>query len=747
MTLPFVDGQVPKAADFNQLLDITSQNAAATAADRVQTGQDRDSANASAGAAAASSSAASTQSGIATTQAGISTAQASDSAASASVAMASLNDFKGRWYGALSADPTLNPLGAAPNVGDAYFNSMTNLLKIYNGATWQASDINTANLAASTGATLVGYGASTVKAQLDTNANNITEARDYNDQIPSALPSLDYRVGDLSAFFNAIRNGAATVVFWGDSITEGVSQVCYEDSWAGVLERALRLQNPGVTWTFVNLSLAGRGIQNAQDSAYTGKAAPDDTIATNFYHAAVGGATSLWPTGSVIGKAWRDHVKDAIPDLVIFAFGANDISGSSAPWATFLKNVKSFISTFAKVPSLAVVPTALPLSTDPTFGPLAENINVTAIAARGVCEETNLTNIDANRMQQLLCTAKDVVNEKYSQELDFYNYPTGWTVVAGTPTFASAQLSGPGMVRRLRLARNTRINCTFNLASYSTGTPGIWYRGDSVSANKAYALQVAGGTTAILYYNLVSIASVTLTTALTNGQDVRIEVEVVGAHHRAWVNGQKVIDLYDYQALTAGYQNIQIDTSTGVAKSLIMRFGVPTKAGNPKFTETQLLGSVNDFATNPDSVGGDAIHHPSKLGHSLMYVAAAAGLLNAAKRAATPGPVGSITQTVYNTTWAPAVNDYIDLRIGGVSLGNALVSGASGALNTSSSNSKLVAGGQTVVVDVLVNGTTVQMTTSLVLPTGQWRIDARVDVTQNGAGVRHIIVATATRVA
>jgi hypothetical protein len=81
---------------------------------------------------------------------------ATASASSAAAALASLNDFKGRWYGALASDPTLDPLGAALTVGDAYFNSVSNLLKIYNGATWQASDINTADLAASSGAGLVG---------------------------------------------------------------------------------------------------------------------------------------------------------------------------------------------------------------------------------------------------------------------------------------------------------------------------------------------------------------------------------------------------------------------------------------------------------------------------------------------------------------------------------------------------------------------------------------------------------------
>ena len=44
-----------------------------------------------------------------------------------------------------------------PTVGDEYFNTTANLLKRWNGTTWQASDINTTNLADSSGSSLVGY--------------------------------------------------------------------------------------------------------------------------------------------------------------------------------------------------------------------------------------------------------------------------------------------------------------------------------------------------------------------------------------------------------------------------------------------------------------------------------------------------------------------------------------------------------------------------------------------------------------
>jgi hypothetical protein len=78
------------------------------------------------------------------------------SAISAAEAKAARDDSLNRYRGAAATDPALRPDGTANQVGDEYFNTTAGLLKRWNGASWQASDINTANLAANTGATLVG---------------------------------------------------------------------------------------------------------------------------------------------------------------------------------------------------------------------------------------------------------------------------------------------------------------------------------------------------------------------------------------------------------------------------------------------------------------------------------------------------------------------------------------------------------------------------------------------------------------
>lgn len=86
-----------------------------------------------------------------------------DAAASAAEALGYLQTIRATSYGAYASDPATDPLGNPPTVGDEYFNTTANLLKRWNGTTWQASDINTANLAASSGSSLVGHGNGTVQ--------------------------------------------------------------------------------------------------------------------------------------------------------------------------------------------------------------------------------------------------------------------------------------------------------------------------------------------------------------------------------------------------------------------------------------------------------------------------------------------------------------------------------------------------------------------------------------------------------
>lgn len=65
-------------------------------------------------------------------------ASATNAASSATSAAATLASFNGVYYGALAADPTLDPNGNAPNAGDFYYNTAGTALKVYSGSAWQS---------------------------------------------------------------------------------------------------------------------------------------------------------------------------------------------------------------------------------------------------------------------------------------------------------------------------------------------------------------------------------------------------------------------------------------------------------------------------------------------------------------------------------------------------------------------------------------------------------------------------------
>lgn len=103
--------------------------------------------------------------------------------ASATAAEASRDAIDNRIYPSASAtDPTSRPDGSAVQSGDMYFNSSSSLWMRFNGATWQASDIDTANLAAPGGSALVGTvasGTGAVARTAQAKLRDVVSVRDF----------------------------------------------------------------------------------------------------------------------------------------------------------------------------------------------------------------------------------------------------------------------------------------------------------------------------------------------------------------------------------------------------------------------------------------------------------------------------------------------------------------------------------------------------------------------------------------
>jgi len=111
------------------------------------------------GSATAASTSAAAAAVSATNASNSATASATSAAASANSAassLSSLNTFKGQYYGSLSSDPTLDPLGSAMTSGDLYFNTTIGYMKVYDGTTWLIAYLPATGYLALGGGTMTG---------------------------------------------------------------------------------------------------------------------------------------------------------------------------------------------------------------------------------------------------------------------------------------------------------------------------------------------------------------------------------------------------------------------------------------------------------------------------------------------------------------------------------------------------------------------------------------------------------------
>jgi hypothetical protein len=121
----------------------TQASNASTSASTAST-QATNAANSATAAAASSATTASTQASNASTSASTASTQATNAANSATAAAASaasaataLDNFDDTYLGAKSSDPSTDNDGDALNAGDLYFNTTDNVLKVYNGSSFQ----------------------------------------------------------------------------------------------------------------------------------------------------------------------------------------------------------------------------------------------------------------------------------------------------------------------------------------------------------------------------------------------------------------------------------------------------------------------------------------------------------------------------------------------------------------------------------------------------------------------------------
>lgn len=448
---------------------------------------------------------------------------------------------------------------------------------------------------------------------------------DISAQAESDISMLS-NLGTLDRLDAAIAEGAVKIAVVGDSISQGDADGLYENSIVATLMRLVREQNPDITFTFGNFSLAGRGMATYSDPGYRGIAGPEDNPAKGFFRNPGSTATSQWPGGSVEGKSWADHVKDFGPDLVIYMFGANDLSGISSLNASYYLKSLDYKSTWPKVPSIAIAPAALPAA---SFG-YQEQVQVAADAARGVAKAQNITVLDINRIFNMHRAAIDVDNLSYVRDENLSNSLPGWSREVGTTLDLSGAptdntLRGQGAIMRNKEPKDVNLSATFTMPNWSVQTGGIRYRSLG-SGLTQYTAQVTSSQV-LLYWGATIIGRSSVYSAIPDGSPATLQVSVSGAKHEVYLNGVKVISLYDYNNLRFGKFGLVVSGGDGSISNWVASIGIPSIHGTPDLNDIEIYG-LKDFATNPSGPGGNAINHPTKLANAVIWGASLNPLLH-----------------------------------------------------------------------------------------------------------------------
>ncbi len=440
---------------------------------------------------------------------------------------------------------------------------------------------------------------------------------------------------NLKPYQTALSRGAVKVVFVGDSITEGTSQINYRNSWPGLLAKILREMHPHARFTFVNLSVPGIGIGSLADKYYVG--------ATTYIHPRSGffytpNADKVhWPKGSVVGKNWMNHVRDESPDLIFLAFGMNDVNGSTKQITSLTQKVMADFYSFTKTPSIVLVSTILPSRKLPQFKAYQPYIQTSANVYRALAEELQVALIDANRHFLMHRDGVDIaasqpamVDAPPSTAARFMPHFLGLFQTYGRdllPPNKSASFMGSKVLRKPISATDIRAKATFTLNNYARGKFGIGYRVSPFKTEKAYFVAVTKGDCVTLSYNHSPLAAIKIKTKLHDGKPTTLEVIAQGSRHQVFLNGVKIIDRRDNYRFSPGSVVAKFQHAEGrIHNYSVVQTHDVLLLKKTRHSEDALLGFVDEYEKNPNSLRGNGINHPTKIGHTL-YIAAAAKLL------------------------------------------------------------------------------------------------------------------------
>jgi len=143
---------------------------AAAASNQTSAASSQTAAAASQASAAASATAAAASATSATGQASAAANSATSAASSAASALAAFDNFDDTYLGPKSSDPTADNDGDALNGGDLYYNTVSNVMKVYTGSSWVIAYVpgDAANISSSAFGNIVATNVQSALQELDT---------------------------------------------------------------------------------------------------------------------------------------------------------------------------------------------------------------------------------------------------------------------------------------------------------------------------------------------------------------------------------------------------------------------------------------------------------------------------------------------------------------------------------------------------------------------------------------------------
>lgn len=423
----------------------------------------------------------------------------------------------------------------------------------------------------------------------------------------------------------AVNNGTINIAMVGDSITDGSGLFNTDDCYPNRFLSKLKNLMPNTNISFQNFALGGRYITLLNSTEYKGVAIePTTNVATGFFRP--------W---SVLGKSWKDSVKDFAPDLLFVAFGMNEGFGNSplvdSDFATQLTSLINFTKTWTKVPNIVLVTTILPTKDNTLYSEDNEVVKAIVRTTRAYAKENNIAICDSSRLFQILRDGVDELTTSTTKEIDFANFPSGWSSTSPNSYSVSngvLSCTNGGDVFRDKDFYNGSISVNLTHGqSGDSGTLVVSYRNHPTYGH--FLVQVgAGSTTGYVRLYSFDSTSYTLLQQVENlsvpiGSNPLLTIVVKDNEHYVALNGVALIAVKTFSNMHTGKIMFASRVSPyGTFSNLKLGYN-DFNTTDPLYSEKDLMGENISPYDN-----GNGINHPTPLAHNLCYYPSTHNIIN-----------------------------------------------------------------------------------------------------------------------